>query len=359
MTQQLIPVPSIAKFSVHRPPRPLMARDADSMYWMSRYVERAEHIARLLLVHSNLLVDVGDLTPQLQEQQWHSVLTIMRSGTLPALPEAPDANIVPLGHRIARYMTFDLENVNSLVSCLTRARENARSIRENISAEMWESLNTLYWSIRSDDASARFEDSPDDFYRQIMTGSFLFQGLTDQTLGHEQRWLFTQLGKYLERIDVTARLLEVKFSILMNAEDQMDTALRNIHWMAVLRSGCSIEAYRRRHLADMDPLRVASFLLLERKFPRSVRFCVGKAARGDRRGARRGQPRRSRPRRPHPRPTRRPARIRRAQRNPIRRPPRISAAHPNQRRRDGGCGAEVLFSALSAGVPQSNLGRTS
>jgi uncharacterized alpha-E superfamily protein len=277
MTQQQLAVPSIAKFSVHRPPRPLMARDADSMYWMSRYVERSEHIARLLLVHSNLLVDVGDLTPQLQEQQWHSVLTIMRSGSMPAPPDKADPNAIALGHRIARYMTFDRENMNSLVSCLTRARENARSIRENVSAEMWESLNTLYWSINSDDAAARFEDSPDDFYRQIMTGSFLFQGLTDQTLGHEQRWLFTQLGKYLERIDVTARLLEVKFSILMSAEVQMDSALRNIHWMAVLRSGCSIEAYRRRNLADMDPLRVASFLLLERKFPRSVRFCVGKA----------------------------------------------------------------------------------
>jgi uncharacterized alpha-E superfamily protein len=279
MTQQQIAVPSIAKFSVHRPPRPLMARDADSMYWMSRYVERAEHIARLLLVHSNLLVDVGDLTPQLQEQQWHSVLTIMRSGPLPEIPPAAEAVAPPisLGHRIARFMTFERENPNSLVSCLTRARENARSIRENISAEMWESLNTLYWSIRSDEAAARFEDSPEDFYRQIMTGSFLFQGLTDQTLGHEQRWLFTQLGKFLERIDVTSRLLEVKFSILLHPDVQLDSALRNIHWMAVLRSGCSIEAYRRRHLADMDPLRVASFLILERKFPRSVRFCVGKA----------------------------------------------------------------------------------
>jgi uncharacterized alpha-E superfamily protein len=291
MTQQQIAVPSIAKFAVHRPPRPLMARDADSMYWMSRYVERAEHIARLLLVHANLLVDVGDLTPQLQEQQWHSVLTIMRSGPLPAA--APVAGVadagkpgsatpvtesaIRLGYRIARFMTFDRENPNSLVSCLTRARENARSIRENISAEMWESLNTLYWSIRSDEAAARFEDSPEDFYRQIMTGSFLFQGLTDQTLGHEQRWLFTQLGKFLERIDVTSRLLEVKFSILLHPDVQLDSALRNIHWMAVLRSGCSIEAYRRRHLADMDPLRVASFLILERKFPRSVRFCVGKA----------------------------------------------------------------------------------
>ena len=111
-------------------------------------------------------------------------------------------------------MTFDVENPNSLISCVTRARENARGIRENISAEMWENLNTLYWSLRSEDAPARFEDSPDDFYRQVMTGSMLFQGLTDQTLAHDQRWLFTQIGKYLERIDVTCRVIETKFNIL-------------------------------------------------------------------------------------------------------------------------------------------------
>lgn len=270
-----ISLPNIPKFAQHRARRPLLARDADSMYWMSRYVERAEHVARLLLVNSNLLVDVGDLTPDLQERQWHSIPTIMRSSLAPVTP-LNNGDGIP----VPRYMMFDRENPNSLLTCVSRARENARGIRENISAEMWECVNTLYWSVRGEDAPSRFEESPDDFYRHMMNGSMLFQGLTDQTLDHDQRWLFTQLGKYLERIDVSCGIIETKYGILKSAEQKLEgAALKNIHWMAVLRSCCSLEAYRRQHLGDMDPLRVASFLILESSYPRSIRYAVAMAHR--------------------------------------------------------------------------------
>jgi uncharacterized alpha-E superfamily protein len=249
----------------------MMARDADAMYWMARYVERAEHTARLLMVNANLLMDVGDLAPKFLREQWQGVLTILRSDA------PPGEGARSLGTRIAQHLTFNPDNHNSMLSGLSRARENARAIRENISAEMWESLNTLYWSIRGDDAAGRFEESPDDFYRQIMNGSMLFQGLTDQTLAHDQRWLFMQLARYLERIDITCRVIETKFNILQQAQVQMEGALRTIQWMAVLRSCCSIESYRRNHAGDMDPLRVVSFLLLERNFPRSVRYGVAMA----------------------------------------------------------------------------------
>ncbi|HWE03945.1 MAG TPA: alpha-E domain-containing protein [Tepidisphaeraceae bacterium] len=252
----------------------MMARDADSMFWMSRYIERAEHIARLLLVNSNQLIDVGDLAPKLLQQQWLSVLTIMRTDPPPGGESGKD-----LGGRITQHMVFNGENPNSLLSCVSKARDNARGIRENISAEMWEAINTLYWSLRGDDAPARFEDSSEDFYRQVMTASILFQGLTDQTLAHDQRWLFAEAAKYLERIDVTCRVIEMKYTILQSIGGQMETALRNIQWMAVLRSCCSIEAYRRHHLGEMDPIRVASFLILEPHFPRSVRYSVCEAHR--------------------------------------------------------------------------------
>jgi uncharacterized alpha-E superfamily protein len=227
------------------PSRPMLSRDADSMYWMSRY-----------------------LAPNLQQRQWRSVLEIMR---LDELPPSRD----PLAKRIEQYMTFNVDNPSSLLNCLTRARENARSIRETISAEMWECLNTLYWSIRSEEAPQRFEESRDDFYRSIMTGSMLFQGLTHQTLAHDQRWNFAQIAKYLERIDVTARIIETKFGILKSAN--LETPIRNIHWMATLRSCCAIEAFRRHHLGDMDPFLIASFLILQRDFPRAIRFCVEQA----------------------------------------------------------------------------------
>jgi len=114
---------------LHRPARPMLARDADSMYWMSRYVERAEHVARLLLVNSNLLIDVGDLAPKMQAGLWQNILTILR---LPELEETDGQT--PLGLRIQQHLTFNLDNPNSLLSCLSRARENARGIREAISA---------------------------------------------------------------------------------------------------------------------------------------------------------------------------------------------------------------------------------
>ena len=250
--------------------RPMLARDADSVYWMARYVERAEHVARVLWVNSNLLMDVGDLAPALQDRQWESVLTIFHlNGPIPG-----DG---PLAPRLRQYMTFDRDNPSSIYTCLTRARENARGIREVVSAEVWENLNTLYWAIRADDAAATLEDGSEEFYRSITTGSLLFQGLIDQTMAHDQRWLFAQLGKYLERMTVTCRTIETKFDILHQAENQLESPLRNIHWMAVLRSCCSIEAYRRIHVGDMDPLKVATFLLLEGNFPRSVRYAVHRA----------------------------------------------------------------------------------
>ncbi len=252
--------------------RPILARDADSIYWMSRYVERAEHVARLLLVNTNLLVDVGDLAPALEQRQWQSILTILH---LPPLEfEEDEPNI---GAKICRYMTFDIENPNSLYNCISRARDNARGIREHISAEMFENLNALYWFIRSDEAVQRFDESPEDVYQKVMRGAMLFEGLTDATLAHDQRWQFAQLAKYLERTDVTARIIETKFQILRGAEANLETPLRNIHWMAVLRSCCSIEHYRRMFVGDMDPLNVASFLILQKNFPRSIRYCIAGA----------------------------------------------------------------------------------
>jgi uncharacterized alpha-E superfamily protein len=267
-----------SRFFITRAPRPMLARDADSVYWMARYVERAEHTARILLVNANLLMDVGDLAPELQERQWHGVLSIMRAGELPALtaePTSPLTGDVPFMQRVAQHMTFNTDNPNSLFNCIARARENARGVRETISAEMWENLNTLYWTLR--DAPARFDESPEDVYRQVMMGSMLFQGLTDQTLQHDQRWHFIQLGKFLERIDVTSRVIGTKFGLLKSMESKLEAPIRNIHWMSVLRACCSIEAYRRNNVGDLDPLRVAAFLILEADFPRSIRFCVGTA----------------------------------------------------------------------------------
>ncbi|MGC9260886.1 MAG: alpha-E domain-containing protein [Phycisphaerae bacterium] len=175
---------------------------------------------------------------------------------------------------VAKYMALDPSNPISLMSCLTKARENARSIRESISNEMWEQLNTLYWSLRTDDAMVQFDDSPQEFFRHVMTGSLLLQGLADQTIDHGQVWLFIQLSKYLERADMTCRILLTKFQTLQRMDTSGDPARRVIQWMAVLRACGAIEAYSRANVGEIDPALVASFILFEPTFPRSVHFSV-------------------------------------------------------------------------------------
>jgi uncharacterized alpha-E superfamily protein len=247
--------------------RPMLSRDADSMYWMARYVERAEHVARLLRVHQILLVDVGDLTPVLEHQMWLTILATTRSG---GEPEGDGT----IASRIGKFMTFDHANPSSIVSCIAKARENARAIRENISSEMWECLNTIYWAVTADEAKSRYDESPDEFLYGIMNGSMLFQGLTDATLAHDQRWHFANAAKYLERIEVTARVIETRFNVLAKMDAQLDQPIRNIHLMGVLRRCCSLEAYRRLHMADLDATNIAAFLVLQKDYPRSIRFCV-------------------------------------------------------------------------------------
>jgi uncharacterized alpha-E superfamily protein len=263
-------ITDISKYAITRPPRPMLAREADGVYWMSRYVERSEHIARLLRTKMSMLADSGDMDESLLEGLWMSVPQVFRQhkeGLAGGGSSAMEA-------KIAAHVTFDDHNPNSLINCLTRARENARGVRETISAEMWEELNAVYWMIRSDDARQRFDESPDAFLKNVLSASMLFQGLADQTLRHDQRWQFVQLGKYIERVDYTARVTSIHWTLLTEAEETLDLALRNIHWMGLVRACCAIEAYKRANLGEIDGLRVASFLTLEPGFPRSIRYAV-------------------------------------------------------------------------------------
>lgn len=273
MTDLVISSPDTSR--LHKPARrarPMLARAADALYWLGRYVERSEHVARTLLINTELLTDVGDMAPDLRRQLWQALLQLIDlDATLPPSDTDDQASYVP--HRL----TLDDTNPTSILSCITRARDNARTIRESISREMWENLNTLYWQIRADDAKARFDEAPTEFSRAVINGTMLFQGLTDQTMPHAQAWQFIQLGKHLERVDITCRILETRYRLLRSAEAALEAPLRNILWMSVLRMCCSIEAYRRVYLADFEPLRVVSFVLFEPAFPRSIRFGVQQA----------------------------------------------------------------------------------
>ncbi|MGC8541884.1 MAG: alpha-E domain-containing protein [Phycisphaerae bacterium] len=256
------------------PTSALLARVADASYWMSRYLERAEHVARLLVVSMDVLTGAGELDADFALRVCTDVLQITQHDHLLSQLQQNAPAPMSLMNAIARHMTLDEANPNSLISCISKARENARSIRESISAEIWESLNVLYWSFRSEDAAARFDEAPQETCRQVLTGSLLLQGLADQTMDHGQIWLFMQLAKYLERVEMTCRILAAKFTTLCGPTFAVEGPLQVIQWMSVLRSCCCIEAYRRANMGEINSGRVAEFIIFAPSFPRSILFCV-------------------------------------------------------------------------------------
>jgi uncharacterized alpha-E superfamily protein len=270
------------------PNRPLLARVADSIFWCSRYVERAEHLARALLVISQVSNDVGDLDPSLRDRQWATLLE--------ALDLKVPATGGSRGEGIVRTLGCDPEHPGSIIANVARARENARGVRGEISVEMWETLNEMHWSLfgdgRGEGATAMLQQAADDLLLHVVRGSLLFQGVTDETLSHGQRWDFAIVGRALERADATCRLVTSRVQFLDEAGPRLEAPLRNIHLMAMLRMCGGIESYRRRYLNTLGLRPVVTFLLLAERHPRSLRYSIKSAQEAVRRIAQasRGDP---------------------------------------------------------------------
>lgn len=182
----------------------MLSRVADNLYWMSRYMERAEHTARLVDVHLNLVLDQAN---DLACERRKLLLTTLHLGE--------DAERVVDEYRLAELLTFDRRNSTSIVSCITAARDNARQVREQISTEMWTQLNQLFLAVNATQMSDIWDTGRHEFYELVKTNSHLFQGITDSTMSHGQGWHFIQLGRYLERAIAIAWLLDNEFEWLM------------------------------------------------------------------------------------------------------------------------------------------------
>jgi uncharacterized alpha-E superfamily protein len=252
----------------------MLSRVADAMFWMSRYLERAECIARLLDIGFHLDLDLTGVAGGTSELHWSSLLAILQT----AVPAKPAREASPVSE-IIRWLTFDLDNPNSIMCCINRARNNARSIRGSISPRMWRELNKLYLQLRDPEFTQQAYDSPYDLYQAVQVGSHLFQGVCDATLTRDEGWQFIQLGKYMERGDKTLRILNIKSQLLQDITDPSDMPLAHLHWAAVLRSCLAYEAFQRLYISRVDPAHVVEFLLLQPRFPRSVRFSLEQAAR--------------------------------------------------------------------------------
>jgi uncharacterized alpha-E superfamily protein len=247
----------------------MLSRVANSIYWMCRYIERAENVARFISVNLNLLLDM----PSEKEKHWEPLVMITGDQELfkkkcPGCMQDKEA--------VIRFLTFERDYPNSILSCLSAARENARSIREIISSEMWEHLNNFYLELAEKGSPDFALLDPHRFFKIIQMRSHLFTGLMDSTMSHGEAWNFARIGMMIERADKTSRILDVKYFMLLPQADLVNTPIDNIQWTAVLKSASAFEMFRKAH-HRITPRTVASFLIFDPQFPRSIRHCITKA----------------------------------------------------------------------------------
>jgi uncharacterized alpha-E superfamily protein len=249
----------------------MLSRVADSLYWMSRYLERAEHTTRLLDVNLNLMLDDSSTSA---ERRWLRVLQ--------ALGNPKDVRWTGDPYALTKALTFNTSNKASIVSFILAARENSRHVREQISTEQWHRLNVLYLQVTRPEMQNDIHTEallaemaqPTEFLQTVMDAVHQFQGVTDSTMSHGEGWQFIQIGRYIERASATAILLEAYHEDLWGHAERIPEGNEYLEWMGLLRSATAFEAYCKVYTADLTPEWILEFLLLDEKFPHSLRFSI-------------------------------------------------------------------------------------
>jgi uncharacterized alpha-E superfamily protein len=227
----------------------MLSRLAEALYWVGRYVERAEDTARILDVHYHLMLE----GPAVDESEvWANLIDVMGASERCGAP-------APLSAAATNVLAYDADYPSSILGALRAARENARGAREVISSEMWECLNASYF-ILGEYGRAEEGIGPHAFFGYVKERAAILQGLADSTMSHDDAWRFLVLGRSLERVDMTARLLSVRLAEGVEATG----------WVMTLRCCSAHEAYLRAYRRAVDASLVVEFLLLDRLFPRSV-----------------------------------------------------------------------------------------
>ena len=245
----------------------MLSRTADHLFWMARYVERAENTARMLDV--NLSTSLLPQSVEASERGWRAMLSISE------LTEDYDARYPILSAKdVVDFMVRDPTNPSSIYSCLQAARENARAVRGAITSEMWEVLNATWLEMQEFDEEKMEARGVSNFFDWVKERSHLFRGVTFGTMRRDDAYSFTRLGTHLERADSTARILDVKYHVLLPSVKDVGGAVDYYQWSAVLRSVSAFEAYRKVYRDVITPLRLAELLILREDIPRSLRFCL-------------------------------------------------------------------------------------
>ena len=236
----------------------MLSRVADSLFWMSRYLERAEHIARVVNVNLNLALDRSAT----DAGNWGR-----RVASLPDPPAWSGRVVLP-----DSFAPDELQR-ESIRACIGVARENARQVREEISSEMWEEINRLFLALRRPTGDGEWIVGSHEFFTATVNSVQMFQGVTDATMTHGEGWHFMEIGRYLERAGSTAALLDAQYRGRVTGGPGEGFS-EYVEWVAVLKSCCAFEAYCRQYTADLRSDRIAEFLVLNSDFPRSIHFAA-------------------------------------------------------------------------------------
>jgi uncharacterized alpha-E superfamily protein len=242
----------------------MLSRVADQLYWMSRYMERAEHTARVLDVYLGQMLEGSPEDPERRGKR------LVKSLGIKVLPELDSSD--PLAW--PRWLALDRKNRSSVLSSISSARENARQVTEQISSEMWEHLNRLYHEARQDAARTGYNRELPEFLATVINGSLLCQGVTGSTMNRGDGWRFIRLGMFIERAGLLSTLLDVHVREFLGEDLTSMPAAAYQGWLGLLRSCNAFEGYGKVYTADLRPERIVEFLLLNRDFPHSVRFAV-------------------------------------------------------------------------------------
>lgn len=245
----------------------MLSRIADSLYWMSRYLERAGNTARLVEINLVHLVEAEDALPE--SLQWRPLLSI--GGSEDAYQDRYECSEVTAARTI-QFMTRERRNPNAIRTSLRLARENARVVRDRISNEMWEAINDMW--LRIDRALEHGAERSPALFAEVRNGVARFHGISVSTMMRGEAFGFYLLGTCVERADMTARILDVKYHLLLPDVAMIGSALDYYQWAALLKSLSAFEAYRRHYHAGLRPVDIGAFVLFERDFPRSLRFSV-------------------------------------------------------------------------------------
>src|SRR5215471_14098366 len=245
----------------------MLSRTANNLFWMARYVERGENTARILDITYRMSLMPQDRS--VAQKEWFAPLNI--TGTL--FPFTGRYSTVG-AHDVLRYMVLDPGNPSSIFSCARAARENARAVRGAITSEMWEVLNSTWLEMQQMDEQKMEARGISAFFDWVKERSHLFRGVTFGTLHRDDAYEFARLGTHMERADSTARILDVKYHVLLPSVKDVGGAVDYYQWSAVLRSVSAFEAYRKVFRDIITPIKLAELLILREDIPRSLRFCL-------------------------------------------------------------------------------------